>query len=226
MSFPTVNGMLIETEDETSNKPTANDKGFFSGLAKATIFRNDDALWLSFVVTARIRDHNEGFGAGGVGVGLPYARRDPKDLKGGVGRSAVKLCWNPRWRDLPTGNIRDVKGVRPQTANEFATGFSTRKLCMRNETSPSSSSRMSREGVVRDYKQTLECVGVNKQRKAEVSANTSVPRDTQHHSPFTLLGGGFRQSQGSIPSYWLNSHDQIPLTLVSGAVCGHCFRRG
>lgn len=80
MSFPTVNGMLIETEDETSNKPTANVRGFFSGLAKATIFRNDDALWLSFEATARIRDHNDGFGVGGAGVGLPYARRDPKDL--------------------------------------------------------------------------------------------------------------------------------------------------
>jgi hypothetical protein len=85
MSFPTVNGMLIDTEDETSNKPTANVRGFFSVLAKATIFRNDDTLWLSFAVTAKRRDHNEGFGVGDVGVGVLYARGDPKHLVRSVG---------------------------------------------------------------------------------------------------------------------------------------------
>src|SRR6266478_2002877 len=129
MSFPTVNGMLIETEDETSNRPTANVRGFFSGLAKATIFRNDDALWLSFAVTARIRDHNEGLGVGGVGVGVLYALKYPRDPEGGAYRGATRRCWNPgRRRDLPTKDV--VEDVRPQLTNEFASGFSTRKPCM------------------------------------------------------------------------------------------------
>jgi hypothetical protein len=84
MSFPTVNGILIDTEEEMSNKPTANVKGFLSGLAKTTIFRNDDALWLSLAVTADIRDHNERFGVGGVGVDTLYARREPKYLARGT----------------------------------------------------------------------------------------------------------------------------------------------
>jgi len=141
MSFPTVNGILIETEDETSSKPTANVRGLFSGLAKATIFRNDDALWLSFAVTVSIRDHNEDFGVGGVGTGVLYARKDPKDLGRSVGRGTAKRDWNPRWRrDLPTRGVGNVKDVRPQLANEFATGFSTRRPCMRNGSSSSSSS--------------------------------------------------------------------------------------
>lgn len=90
MSFPTVNGMLIDTEDETSNKPTANVKGFFSGLAKATILRNDDALLLSFAVTGRIRDHNERFGVGDVGAGVLYVRRGLKHLIKGVERDPAE----------------------------------------------------------------------------------------------------------------------------------------
>ena len=91
MSFPTVNGMLIDTEEEINNKPTAKVKGFFSDLAKATILLNDDALWLSFAVTANTRDHNERFGAGDVGAGVLYARRDPNFLKRGV------ECGVARW---------------------------------------------------------------------------------------------------------------------------------
>ncbi len=37
--------MVIDTEDEMSRRPTANPRGFFSGLAKATIERKDDALF-------------------------------------------------------------------------------------------------------------------------------------------------------------------------------------
>lgn len=77
--------MLIETEDETNSKPTANVKGFFSGLARATILRNDDTLLLSLAVTANTRDHRERFGAGDVGAGVVYTRRDPKCLARGVG---------------------------------------------------------------------------------------------------------------------------------------------
>ena len=149
MSFPTVNGMLIETEDETSNKPTANVRDFFSGLAKAKIFRNDDALWLSFAVAVSMRDHNESFGVGGVGVGVLYARKDPGGLGRSADRGAAKRDWNPRWRrDLPTKDVGNVKDVRPQPANEFATGCSTRRPYMRNDSSSSSSSRVLREGVV------------------------------------------------------------------------------
>ena len=141
--------MLIETEDETSNKPTANVRGFFSGLANATIFRNDDALCLSFAVTANIRDHNEGFGVGDVGIGVLYALRDPKDPEGGAGCGTERRCWNPRWRrDLPTNDVRNVNDVRPQPANEFATGFSTRKPCMRSGSSSSSSPWVLRGRVV------------------------------------------------------------------------------
>ena len=62
-----VKGILIDTDDETSSSPMAIPSGFFSGLASATIFRNDDAL---LVVSAandvgRIRDQNDRFGVGG-----------------------------------------------------------------------------------------------------------------------------------------------------------------
>jgi hypothetical protein len=39
-----VKGMLMDTEDETKSKPIAIDSGFRSGLARATIFRNEDAV--------------------------------------------------------------------------------------------------------------------------------------------------------------------------------------
>lgn len=95
MSFPTVNGMLIDTEEDTNNKPTANVKGFLSGFAKATILRNDDALWLSFDVTANIRDHNERFCVGDVGAGVLYVRRDTNRLTRGVGGGVATRGRNP-----------------------------------------------------------------------------------------------------------------------------------
>jgi hypothetical protein len=39
-----VKGMLMDTEDETKSKPMAIDSGFRSGLARAMIFRNEDAV--------------------------------------------------------------------------------------------------------------------------------------------------------------------------------------
>lgn len=143
--------MLIETDEETSNKPTANERGFFSGLAKATIFRNDDALWLSFAVSASRRDHNEGFGVGDVGTGVLYARKGPRDTEGGVDRGAAERYWNPRRQDLPTKGVRNAKDMRPQPANEFATGFSTRKPCMRSRSSSSSSLWASGEGTMCEH---------------------------------------------------------------------------
>ena len=44
MSFPIVNGTLIETELETRSRPIAMPSGFFSGSARAAILRNEDAL--------------------------------------------------------------------------------------------------------------------------------------------------------------------------------------
>jgi hypothetical protein len=44
ISFPTENGMLIETVEDMSSRPMAIDRGFFSGLANATILRKDDEL--------------------------------------------------------------------------------------------------------------------------------------------------------------------------------------
>ena len=82
--------MLIDTEEDINNKPTANVKGFFSCLAKETILLNDDAFWLSFAVMEDIRDHNERFGAGDVGGRVLYARRDTnrltRDVECGVAR--------------------------------------------------------------------------------------------------------------------------------------------
>ena len=44
MSFPIVNGTLIDTVLETRSKPIAMPSGFFSGRARAAILRNEDAL--------------------------------------------------------------------------------------------------------------------------------------------------------------------------------------
>ena len=49
MSFPTVNGIDRETEDETRRRPTAMPRFLLSGFARATIFRKDEALLLSSV---------------------------------------------------------------------------------------------------------------------------------------------------------------------------------
>ena len=42
--MPIVNGIDIDTEDETKRRPMAIDNDFFSDLARATIFMNDGAL--------------------------------------------------------------------------------------------------------------------------------------------------------------------------------------
>ena len=44
MSFPMVNGMLMDTEEEMKSRPIAIARGLRSGLASATIFLNDDAV--------------------------------------------------------------------------------------------------------------------------------------------------------------------------------------
>lgn len=47
MSFPTVSGIVIDTDDETSRSPMAIPSGFLSGFASATIERKDDALFVA-----------------------------------------------------------------------------------------------------------------------------------------------------------------------------------
>ena len=41
-----VNGMLMDTEDEMKRRPTARVKGLFSGLARLTMARKEDAVLL------------------------------------------------------------------------------------------------------------------------------------------------------------------------------------
>ena len=61
-----VNGMLIDTDEETSKSPTAMPRGFFSGFASATIDLNEEALFdASPEVEGRNRDKNERVGFGG-----------------------------------------------------------------------------------------------------------------------------------------------------------------
>ena len=44
MSLPMVNGMLMDTDEETKRRPFAVAKGLRSGFASETILLNDDAL--------------------------------------------------------------------------------------------------------------------------------------------------------------------------------------
>jgi hypothetical protein len=72
INLPIVKGTLMETADEVSSNTIAMVSGFHSGLARATIFRKDDALSGTFVVifAGRRRDRSDRFsfeGAGGVG---------------------------------------------------------------------------------------------------------------------------------------------------------------
>lgn len=80
INLPMVNGILMDTEDETSNKPMAIVKGFRSGFASANIFRKEDALWGALLSTeeGNTRDRIDGFdggtgaavGTGGSGLGF------------------------------------------------------------------------------------------------------------------------------------------------------------
>ena len=68
MSFPIVNGTLIDTALDTMSRPIAMPSGFFSGIASATILRKDDAVLAESCVSAgRKRFHMDFFGAGGLG---------------------------------------------------------------------------------------------------------------------------------------------------------------
>ena len=55
----------MDTEDETRSKPIAIDSGFRSGLARATIFRNEDAVGGALAnVPGRILESIEDFDGG------------------------------------------------------------------------------------------------------------------------------------------------------------------
>ena len=74
INLPIVKGTLMETADDMSSNPIAIVSGFHSGLARATIFRKDDALSGAFVPIfsgrSRVRSDRLAFeGAGGVGGG-------------------------------------------------------------------------------------------------------------------------------------------------------------
>jgi len=59
-----VKGILIDTVEDSRSNPIAIVNGFFSGLARATIFRKDDMFWESLLMNGNMRDHNEGLGVG------------------------------------------------------------------------------------------------------------------------------------------------------------------
>ncbi|KAG6857745.1 hypothetical protein H0H87_004161 [Tephrocybe sp. NHM501043] len=65
INFPIVKGMLMDTEDETKSSPMAMRRGFRSGFARDTIFRNDDADWGDFLKSESIDGFSSeaGFGA-------------------------------------------------------------------------------------------------------------------------------------------------------------------
>jgi hypothetical protein len=44
INFPIVNGTLMDTEDDTSSRLTACNRGFLSGFARDIIFGKEDAL--------------------------------------------------------------------------------------------------------------------------------------------------------------------------------------
>ncbi len=71
ISLPTVNGMDIDTVDETKSKPTAMDSGFRSGFARATILRNEEVV--SDDEEGNIRDTMEGFWGDSLGC-VVYSR--------------------------------------------------------------------------------------------------------------------------------------------------------
>ena len=80
INLPMENGTLIDTAEETRSKPIAISKGFFSGLAKATIFLKDEELCCGVARNAAgsILLSIEGFGAtDGFGVGVDSGKRGP-----------------------------------------------------------------------------------------------------------------------------------------------------
>ena len=62
ISFPILNGIDIDTEDETNKSPIAVKRGFRSGLARAMILRADAALLgAGETEEGSIREKKDGF---------------------------------------------------------------------------------------------------------------------------------------------------------------------
>ena len=81
MRRPIVNGTLIDTALDASRRTIAAPSGFFSGIASATIFRNDDALLVapSCSCSPTRRVHSGFFGAGGDEALLEDAGSEDED---------------------------------------------------------------------------------------------------------------------------------------------------
>lgn len=89
--------MLIETEDETSSSPIAIPSGFFSGLARDIIERNDDALF-------DVSPDDEG------------RKRDISDRFGFNGASALSFLLSRSFVGFGTGVGEFVEACRRQSA--------------------------------------------------------------------------------------------------------------
>ncbi len=106
MSFPMVNGTLIDTALDTMSKPIAIPSGFFSGTASETILRNDDAVLAESCVSAgRNRFHMDVFGGGGVGgllcvAGVAGGEGDDKGVSDGGEKAGLDdaKCLRPSRR--------------------------------------------------------------------------------------------------------------------------------
>jgi len=70
MSFPIVNGTLIDTAEDVNSRPIAMSSGLLSGLAKAMIFLNEEVFCgvLAATEAGRSRDKSDFFGVDDDGV--------------------------------------------------------------------------------------------------------------------------------------------------------------
>ena len=122
MSFPTVNGILIETDEDTSRSPMAVKRGRRSGRARATILRNEvetgiDASVLEEKEDGRKRERVEGrvgedWGVGDDDVGARVAglvtkKRQPC-AKAYVGHGGYRLLVEGCGKERRTESARRV----------------------------------------------------------------------------------------------------------------------
>jgi hypothetical protein len=94
INFPTVNGTLMDTLEDNSRSPIAISSGFRSGLARDTIFLNEEVLCgalASMEIEGSIRDIIEDFGGSRGCVENALWRRSAPIRKGGwkLGRKRV-----------------------------------------------------------------------------------------------------------------------------------------
>lgn len=96
--------MLMETEDETKRSPTARVKGFFSGLARETIARKDDAVLLgSSPEEGMSLDDIVRFGTGDVWATSCVCGDDP--FCKGFGVDESHLGWTGATRGCVSGRL-------------------------------------------------------------------------------------------------------------------------